>query len=641
MPLFAELKRRNVFRAAAAYVAVAWLVMQVAEVTFPAFGIEDRALRLLIIVLAIGFVPAVALSWAFEITPEGLKRERDLDRSSLLVARTNRLLDRGIVLLLALGLTYFAVDKFVLAPARDEARVEAALQKGRDEALEAARGDKSIVVLPFTNLSTDPEQAFFADGMAEELLNLLARIPGLRVISRTSAFAFKGKDTGIAEIADKLKVSHVLEGSVRRSGDRLRITAQLIDARTDSHLWSETYDRTLDDVFDVQDEIAARVVDALRLELLDPAPRARRVDRQAYVLLMHARQLLDSSGDDHQRIHDLLQQSIAIDPQQPDAWSALSWLRYRCTLSNVRTHDPYCAQYTVEEANRLAIEANERALLIDPGHAVAIAYRAGQIAFRQYDWPAAAAEFERALRLGPDKTDVSRAAMIYARFIRRPDAAITLGERVVSRDPLCSICAYQLALAYRDSGQLATAEKTMRNFAAATGRGGWHTISMLRLLDGDAAEALATLESSDAIEDDGRLHGRALALHSLGRRPEALAVAAELQRVAAAEAPALIAEVYAWMGDLERAYSWLQKAAESKPSRNELIAFDWTSPFLRPLLDTPRGQAILRRFGAADEQLAAIRFEVPFPDETAAGIGDHATAQNAALTQSRERAQKR
>lgn len=166
--------------------------MQVAEVTFPAFGFEDRALRLLIIVLAIGFVPAVALSWAFEITPEGLKRERDLDRSGLLVARTNRLLDRGIVLLLAVGLTYFAVDKFVLAPARDEARVEAALQKGRDEALEAALGDKSIVVLPFTNLSTDPEQAFFADGMAEELLNLLARIPGLRVISRTSAFAFRG-----------------------------------------------------------------------------------------------------------------------------------------------------------------------------------------------------------------------------------------------------------------------------------------------------------------------------------------------------------------------------------------------------------------------------------------------------------------
>jgi adenylate cyclase len=253
MSLLSELKRRNVFRAAAAYVAVAWLVMQVAEVTFPAFGLSDRALRLLIIALAIGFVPATVLAWVFELTPEGFKRERDLDRTGPLAARTNRLLDRAIVVLLALGLTYFAVDKFFLSPAREQARVEQALEQGRSEALEERLGDTSIVVLPFTNLSSDPEQAFFADGMAEELLNLLARIPELRVISRTSAFAFKGKDVGIAEIAEKLRVTHVLEGSVRRSGDRLRITAQLIDAETDSHLWSETYDRTLDDVFEVQD----------------------------------------------------------------------------------------------------------------------------------------------------------------------------------------------------------------------------------------------------------------------------------------------------------------------------------------------------------------------------------------------------
>ena len=256
MSLLSELKRRNVFRAAAAYVAVAWLVMQVAEVSFPAFGFSDRALRLLIIALAIGFVPAVALAWVFELTPEGVRRDRDLEPGGPLLRRTNRLLDRAIVVLLALGLTYFAIDKFFLNPSREAARVEQALEQGRSEALEQQLAETSIVVLPFTNLSSDPEQAFFADGMAEELLNLLARIPQLRVISRTSAFSYKGKDVGIAEIARQLKVSHVLEGSVRRSGDRLRITAQLIDAGSDSHLWSRTYDRTLDDVFEVQDEIA-------------------------------------------------------------------------------------------------------------------------------------------------------------------------------------------------------------------------------------------------------------------------------------------------------------------------------------------------------------------------------------------------
>jgi adenylate cyclase len=188
MSLFSELKRRNVFRAALAYAAVAWLLIQVAETTFPAFGLDDGTLRVLIVGLAVGFVPAVVLAWIFELTPEGWKRDKDLDRDGALSRRTNHLLDRAIVVLLALGLTYLAVDKFLLDPARDEARLERAVEQVRSEALEATLAKKSIAVLPFANLSADPEQAFFADGMAEEMLNLLARIPELRVISRTSAF---------------------------------------------------------------------------------------------------------------------------------------------------------------------------------------------------------------------------------------------------------------------------------------------------------------------------------------------------------------------------------------------------------------------------------------------------------------------
>jgi adenylate cyclase len=614
-----ELKRRNVFRAAAAYVAVAWLVMQVAEISFPAFGLTERALRLLILALAIGFVPAVTLAWVFELTPEGVKRERDFDRSSQLARRTNRLLDRAIMLLLALGLTYLAADKFFLSPAREQVRVEQALEQGRSEALEKQLGETSIVVLPFTNLSTDPEQAFFADGMAEELLNLLARIPELRVISRTSAFSFKDKSLSVGEIADRLKVSHVLEGSVRRSDDRIRITAQLIDAKTDSHLWSETYDRTFDDVFAIQDEIAGRVVAALKLELVGAAPKSRRVDPQAYLLYMQARQLLDGQGE-LGRIDELLQRALTIDAGYADAWTGLSWVHFQCGLQEAYDQEEFCRQFPIEESRRRSAEYVQKALDIDPDNAIAIAYLGGQTAFVNSDWGGAAPLFERALSLDPTQTDVLRPATIYARLIRRPDIAVRLGEYAVARDPLCTLCVYQLAKAYRDAGRLEEAERTMRNFSLATGRGGWHTIATIRLLDGDGEGALQALSNIPDPGDPWRLHGRAMALYSLGRDQESQSELARLEAQQTERAAGLAAEVYAWRGELDRALS----AAEGIAARakHHWKVLDWTSPFLRPVLETERGQAMLRPYGLADEQLAAIPFAVQLPGEASRPVDD-------------------
>ncbi len=615
MSLLAELKRRNVFRAAAAYVAVAWLLMQVAEVTFPAFGLSGRALRLLIVALVIGFVPAVALAWVFELTPEGFKRERDLDRSGPLVSRTNRLLDRTIVVLLALGLTYFAIDKFFFNPAREQARIEQALEQGRTEALAERLGDRSIVVLPFTNLSSDPEQAFFADGMAEELLNLLARIPELRVISRTSAFAFKDKDVGIAEIADKLKVTHVLEGSVRRSGDRLRVTAQLIEAKTDSHLWSRTYDRTLDDVFEVQDEIAAQVVDALKLELIDEAPKARRVDSQAYALFIQARQLLDEDGA-MKVTHDLLQRALDIDPAYGNARTGLSWLYYRCGQPEYREHDDFCGRFTIDEAFRLSEEQRLMALATDPDNAIAIAYGAFHQAFVQNDWAGAAPEFERALRLDPTSRDVLRTATSYAILVRKPQVAARLAEFAVARDPLCRQCVYFLSRAYRNGGRLEEAEATMRDFATTTGRGGWNSIALLRMAQGDPEGALLALENIADPEDFGRLQGRAMALYSLGRDDESLAELARLEELWPDQND-VAAVVYAWRKEFDQSFERLQAAAnQSIASQSGGRGFDWANPFLDPVLETDRGQALLRQFGVADDQVAAIRFEPQLPTDT-------------------------
>jgi TolB-like protein len=276
--IFQELKRRNVFRVAAAYVVVAWLIIQVAETIFPLFGFDETPARIVVILLAIGFIPALIFSWAFELTPEGLKKDEDVDRSMAVGMRSAKTLDRVIMIVLALALGYFAFDKFVLSDSREANIAEQARQEGRSQALAESFGDKSIAVLAFDDMSTTSDQEYLSDGIAEELLNLLAKVPDLRVISRSSAFSFKGRNVEIPEIGRRLNVAHILEGSVRKSGNRLRITAQLIDARSDTHLWSETYDRVLDDVFAVQDEIAETVAEKLKTTLLGKVPERSQVE---------------------------------------------------------------------------------------------------------------------------------------------------------------------------------------------------------------------------------------------------------------------------------------------------------------------------------------------------------------------------
>ena len=611
MSLFAELKRRNVFRAAAAYVAVSWLLIQVAETVFPAFGLDDSKLRILIILLAAGLVPAVALSWVFEITPEGWKRDAELDRDSALSRRTNRLLDRGIVLVLGLGIAYFAVDKFLLDPARDQERISEAVEQARTEALEERLGDTSIVVLPFANMSGDPDQEYFADGMAEEMLNLLARIPELRVISPTSAFAFKGKDVGIAGIAGQLKVSHVLEGSVRQAGNRLRITAQLIDARTDSHLWSETYDRTLEDIFDIQDEIAARVVAQLRVTLLGEAPKVRRANPQAYLLAMQARQMLSSWDVDEAKIHDLLQQAIALDPDYADAWVDLMRLYQTGNLISQaqREKSEFFRTASPEEWDRRADEALDRALAIEPDNARAIAFGADRglpSKVSAADFQKVARDYERALALDPNDPDVLRRAGTFASTIGRFDVGIRLGEFSVARDPLCLLCVYWLGQTYMNAGRLDDAEPLVRSFVDPK-RGGQYTLGVLLLLKGEPEQALIEFDRIEAENlQPWKLAGHALALHAMGRVAESDAALAELESTAGERVPHLPAEVYAWTGRPEQAWPWLERVEQPR-------YIDPWSPLLQPLAGDPRWKAYWAAFGTSLEEVAAIEFDPVLP----------------------------
>jgi len=276
MSFIAELKRRNVIRAAGLYLVGAWLVVQVSSTVLPLFGAPQWLTRSIVILLAVGFVPAMIFSWVFELTPEGIKRDEEVPLQESIAPQTARKMDRMIIAMLALALAYFGFDKFVLAPRRDAALVAQTTARATAHAsTETPKvNPRSIAVLPFVNMSADAENEFFADGLSEEILNSLARIDSMQVVGRTSSFQFKGKNEDLRTIGAKLGVASVLEGSVRRDGDRARITAQLIRTSDGIHLWSQTYDRTLKDSLAVQLDIAEQVAGVLDV-VLDDKQRAR------------------------------------------------------------------------------------------------------------------------------------------------------------------------------------------------------------------------------------------------------------------------------------------------------------------------------------------------------------------------------
>lgn len=265
MGLITELRRRNVFRVAIAYTVIAWVLAQVADLAFDNFGAPDWVPKSVFFLLLLGFPLAVFFAWAFEITPEGVKKEKDVDRSASLANQTGRKIDLLIIGVLVIAVGFLLVERFILQEVQPASESSATVTiPAKDTAT-----DKSVAVLPFVAMSNGPDDEYFADGLTEEILNSLAQLPELLVTARTSAFAFKGQDISIPEIAVKLGVAHVVEGSVRRAGDRLRITAQLIRASDGFHLWSDTYDRSNEDSFGIQSEIAEKIAAALNVVLDD------------------------------------------------------------------------------------------------------------------------------------------------------------------------------------------------------------------------------------------------------------------------------------------------------------------------------------------------------------------------------------
>jgi TolB-like protein/tetratricopeptide (TPR) repeat protein len=431
LSFFNELKRRNVIRVGVAYIVTAWVIIQVVETLFPVFEIGNESIRLVVILLAVGLLPVLFFAWAFELTSEGVKREKNVDRSQSITPQTGKKLDRWVIAMLVLALTYFVLDKFILDPGRDAELIKATAQQ-TEQAVLNRTPEKSIAVLPFVNMSSDPEQEFFSDGISEEILNSLAQVSDLKVAGRTSSFSFKGRNNDLRQIGELLNVAHVLEGSVRKSGNRVRITAQLIKTDDGYHLWSETFDRELTDVFAIQDEIAGAILDQLKMQLLGEPSRvvpSYRTDTEVYELYLQARNLVrERTQKSIELAAQLLERSIALDPHYAPAYAQLG---ISTLLMKLRAY----SEIPHDEALTQGRKQLEIALELNPD--LAEAWAGLGLYESANDNAAKAIEIlERALSINPNLPDTLHWLQLAKARVGDVQGSYAIAERVLEIDPL-------------------------------------------------------------------------------------------------------------------------------------------------------------------------------------------------------------
>ncbi len=586
MNFLSEIKRRNVLRMALLYGVTAWLIMQVADVVIGLATLPEWSGQAVLGVLAVGFPIALIFAWIYEITPEGVKLEKEVDRSESIAHVTGRRMDFVVIAVLAAAVIVFAYDKWWLGP-NDGFRPP----------------PNSIAVLAFANMSPDSDQEFFSDGISEELLSLLAKVPELQVISRTSAFSFKDKDVKLTDVARELNVAHILEGSIRWAGDRLRITAQLIDTQSDSHLWSETYDRTLDDIFVIQDEIAAAVVGKLKVTLLGAAPMVDETDPQAYALYLQARFLSrQGTPENWEQAIAMFEQVLDIDPGYAPAWIGLANVYGRQADNSLRP---------VEEGYALSAQATTQALALDPSYAPAHA-RLGWIALHnQGDLAAAALHYQRALELDPTNTGIIFSAASLAESLGRLEQVIALEQYALIRDPLDPVAHNNHGDSFLSAGRFDEAIASFRTALTLSPGyiGAQYRIGVALLLKGEPEAAL------DAMQQEPfkawRLIGLAMAHHALGQQTDSDAALAELIENYEQDAAYNIAYVIAFRGETDRAFEWLDKAVVyNDPGLAEIV----NEPLFANVRSDPRWLAFLVSIGKAPEKLARIEFEVWPPE---------------------------
>jgi serine/threonine-protein kinase len=549
--VFSELKRRHVYRAAVFYAGAAWLLVQVATQVAPYFAWPNWTVRLVIIAVVAFFPLAMLVSWYYDWSPsEGWRRESAGADAEAASARAGSVAVPGIA--------------------------------------SAPPSDHSIAVLSFVDMSQDKDQEYFSDGLAEELLNLLAQLPQLRVIARTSSFAFKGRNADVATIAAALNVANVLEGSVRKSGSRLRVTAQLIRASDSCHVWSQNFDRELDDVFAVQDEIARAVVEALKVKLLPEqhlsnAHSTRNTEAyEAYLLGLTV--LRRGRYDDSKHALSAFEHAVALDPQYAAAWAGLA--RAQSAVADYKQDfEESCA------AKLTALTTAERAIRLAPELADGYVIR-GQLRYRVlWDWPGAIDDLRRGLELDPGSSDARLQYGLALHNLGRMDEAVAMSERVIADDPLSWLGWLFHGALLRNCGRFAEGRRALQRSLQINPQASWtrHVLGCLELLDGRTQLALEIFREAGA---PYREAGIAMAEHTLGHEDESKQTLARIETTFGAGFAHQIAEAHAWRGDTDAAFAWLERACEQRDSG---IARLRSEPMMRSLHGDPRWSALLRK----------------------------------------------
>ena len=595
MNFFAELKRRNVYKVAVAYAVVAWLLIQAASIFFPAFDAPPWVMKIFIIVIIFGFPVALIFSWAYEITPEGIKLESEIEPNKSIKRRTGRKIVAVTIALAAVAAGLLAFTLF-----RTKSTTPSTTR--------APITNKSVAVLAFANLSDDKGSEYFSDGISEELLTVLQKIPGLHVAARTSAFSFKGKNATAQEIGQKLGVAHLVEGSVRKAGDVVRIAARLTRADTGEQLWSENFTRDLKDMFAVQTELAQTIVGQvsgqLTNEAANPAIQAevRAAERggtknvEAHEHYLQGR-FYSNRGSEKSAGEALVeyQRAVELDPSFALAWAGLA-----------RTHMWYCglsseiARAGFDDHLARAREAAARALAIEPNLPEALLARSKiQLNF-DFDWNGAAETVRRALALAPADPELVTVAGTLALARGDTTRAIELYRQAVALDPVNPSPRAWLAFILGVTGRLAEARAEYPRVVELIPAAPWsHAgLGLAFIVKGKFDEA-AVAAQDDAAEGN-RLLVVAMARWSQKRIPEADAALARLTEGFADTAAYQIAEVYAYRGDKDRAFEWLERA---RRQRDGSLGFMRCDPFLANLHEDPRWDVFLRKMGLADDQL--------------------------------------
>jgi TolB-like protein/Tfp pilus assembly protein PilF len=565
---FAELKRRNVYKVGAAYVVVAWLLIQVATQTFPFFEIPNWAVRLVVVILALGFPVALVFAWAYELTPEGLKRTEDVPPGHSVTHSTGRKLDFAIIGVLALAVALLLFDRF----------------RPKSQLSEAAQAAKSIAVLPLVNQSGDPGQEYFSDGLSEELINGLGQLRDVRVIGRNSSFHFKGKSADSRAVGKALGVANLLEGSVRKAGDRVRITVQLVDTATGTQRWSQTYDRELKDIFAVQSEIAKSIADELRLTLLagelKPSARPSNGNLDAYQAFLqgehHGRR---GTIDSLTKAIGFLDEAIQHDPKYAEAYALKSLVRSQIGYFYGAKGRDYFEQ---------ARAAAEAALVINPdlerAHS-ALAY------VHINDWDLGAAE-ERLRSTGMQaQTSLNMLALIRS-CQGRFDEAVQLERRALELDPFFALFHRNLGAFLTAAGRFDEAERAVRRATELQPLAPEYHLALveLALLRGQVDVAMREAE----LEPAGLLRDAAVTLvHAArGDREAADATLRSFIEAHGESAPFRIASIYAFRRDADNAFAWLDRAYIARDPR--LIRL-YPMPFVSNLKSDGRFAELCRK----------------------------------------------